>query len=40
MVRSYIDYLPVITKHDFADFLKALENVLWELVEEGLKVNS
>ena len=40
MVRSYIDNVAVITKHNFADHLKALENVLWKLAEEGLKVNA
>ena len=40
MVRSYIDNVAVITKHTFADHLKALENVLWKLAEEGLKVNA
>ena len=40
MVRVYIYEVLVITKHNFADHMKALEKVLQKLAEAGLKVKT
>ena len=40
MVRLYIDDVLVITKHNFADYLKVLENFLHKLEEEVLKLKT
>ena len=39
MVREYINNILVITKHDFADRLKALENFPQKIMEALSKVN-
>ena len=39
-VRAYIDDLLVLTKHDYADHLRRLEEVFMRLQEAGLKVNA
>ena len=40
MVHAYIDDVLVITKINFEDHLKALDEVLQKLAEAGLKVNA
>ena len=39
MACTYIEDAIVISKHNFVDHLKALENVLQKIMEAGLKVN-
>ena len=39
MVRAYIYNVIVINKHNFADYIKALENFLQKLTKLRLKVN-
>ena len=38
-IRTYINYLLIITKGDWSDHLKKLEQVLKSLKDNGLKCN-